>query len=548
MSRIILIFLIAAPFIPCFCYGDTLTVDDDGPADYTTIQDAINAALDGDTVEVAEGHYYENIDFRGKAITVTSTDPCDPCTVADTIIDANGDGIVVSFHSDEGPDSVITGFTITGGYAQYGPGICCWAGASPTISHCLITSNNPEHCSESQGGGIYCDEGSPVISYCTISSNSAAYGGGIYCTDTGYTIIADSTISKNTASYFGGGIYCADTVTNCIISHNTTYQYSGGGIYGAKNVKNCTITCNSAGWHGAGVHVSTNVENCTIRRNTANREGGGICYGTNVSNCAITGNIARNGGGVYSARNVRNCVISGNQAVASAGAVYCESGETISHCTIIGNLAEQYGSGIYCYDAPSPPIITNNMICNSPSGCGIYAMYSEPTISYNNVYGNSDGDYGGWAWPGEGDISVDPCFVDPGHWEDPCNTPGDLTDDVWVDGDYHLMYESLCINAGDPCFVVDPCEVDMDGESRVRLGRVDIGADEAGSNLADFDESGLVDLSDFDVLSAAWLTVPEDTGWNRACDISESADDVIDLLDFSVYSEQWLWQAQWHIP
>ena len=169
-------------------------------------------------------------------------------------------------------------------------------------------------------------------------------------------------------------------------------------------------------------------------------------------------------------------------------------------------------------------------------------MYERPHFFNNTPY-----DYYGWAYPGNGDISVDPLFVDPGYW-DPNGTPSEPCDDFWVDGDYHLCYDSFCINAGDPCFTADPCEVDMDGESRVRLGRVDIGADEAWSNPADFDESGLVNLSDFDAMSGAWLTVPEAAGWNRACDISEPADDVIDLLDLYVYSEQWLWKAQWYIP
>lgn len=60
------------------CGAATYTVDDDGPADYDKIQYAINAAEDGDTVLVMEGHYFENIDFRGKAITVSSTDPTNP--------------------------------------------------------------------------------------------------------------------------------------------------------------------------------------------------------------------------------------------------------------------------------------------------------------------------------------------------------------------------------------------------------------------------------------------------------------------------------------
>ena len=192
--------------------------------------------------------------------------------------------------------------------------------------------------------------------------------------------------------------------------------------------------------------------------------------------------------------------------------------------------------------------LVQNSGINSVAGSGIHSYYSSPEISYNNVWGNADGDYDGWAWPGEGDISVDPCFIDPGYWDDPCDTPGDLSDDVWVDGDYHLHYDSLCINAGDFCFVPDPCDVDMDGEPRIRLGRVDMGADEAGSNPADFDESGYVDLWDFDTLAAAWWSVLDTTAWDGACDISRPSDDVIDELDLVELSYQWLWEASWYSP
>ena len=214
MSRIILIFLIAAPFIPCFCYGDTLTVDDDAPADYTTIQDAINDALDGDTVEVAEGHYLENIDFRGKAITITGTDPCDPCTVADTIIDANGDGIVVSFHSEEEPNSVITGFTITGGYAKYGAGICCWGDCSPTVIKCNIIENNGSAYGSGNGGGIF--GGNGIIKDCLIANNTNFYGAAI---DDFKGSIINCEITNNTAGYRGGGLHnCQGEINGCLIS------------------------------------------------------------------------------------------------------------------------------------------------------------------------------------------------------------------------------------------------------------------------------------------------------------------------------------------
>ena len=122
------------------------------PTDYPTIQSAIKDALPGDEVAVEDGLYsgFENInlDFLGKAITVTSASG-----PAMTTIDAGGIGFGVTFSSHEGRDSVIEGFTITNGnqgiyvYAVYDTEM-----TSPTIRGNVITSNN----SSTNGGGIYC--------------------------------------------------------------------------------------------------------------------------------------------------------------------------------------------------------------------------------------------------------------------------------------------------------------------------------------------------------------------------------------------------------
>ena len=85
----------------------------------------------------------------------------------------------------------------------------------------------------------------------------------------------------------------------------------------------------------------------------------------------------------------------------------------------------------------------------------------------------------------------------------------------------------------------------MDGDPRVRLGRVDMGADEGGSNPADFDESGYVDLWDFDTLATAWQSNLTATNWNPVCDIARPPDDVVDRLDFVELSREWLWVAPW---
>ncbi len=92
----------------------TLTVCPTG-CDYSTIQSAINAAVDGNTVLVFAGTYTENINFNGKAITVKGAKGA-----GQTIINGGGNGSVVTFTSGEGANSILDGFTITGGSAWDG--------------------------------------------------------------------------------------------------------------------------------------------------------------------------------------------------------------------------------------------------------------------------------------------------------------------------------------------------------------------------------------------------------------------------------------------
>ncbi len=131
------------------------------PGDQPTIRAAINAAMDGDEVVVAQGEYFENINFNGKAITVRSTNPTDAGVVMHTIINGGGSGSVVTCDSGEGPGTVLKGLTMAGGTGT--------------------SVENPPGSGvfELWGGGMYNDSSSPTVTSCSFIGNSATNGGGM---------------------------------------------------------------------------------------------------------------------------------------------------------------------------------------------------------------------------------------------------------------------------------------------------------------------------------------------------------------------------------
>ncbi len=175
------------------------------PEDYSTIQSAIDAAHDGDTVLVAQGTYRENIDFRSKEITVRSANPLDPAVVAQTVIDGGYDGPTVVFRSGETPASVLEGLTITNGYGSsvngHGGGISIY-GSSPVIRHNSITGNT----SVSEGGGIHIRGGSPIIENNVVSYNECGkYGAGV-CVHSASPSLVSNRIEANSGGNYGGGV------------------------------------------------------------------------------------------------------------------------------------------------------------------------------------------------------------------------------------------------------------------------------------------------------------------------------------------------------
>jgi len=168
------------------------------PSEYSTIQVAIDATNESDTVLVADGTYTENLNIS-KDIKIISENGAEK-----TIIDGGKITHVIGFGSSTTRDCVLDGFTVTNGGNANGDsddgagGINVWGG-SPTLRNLIIKGNRRDKWS---GGGIHVNEnGNPLVEGCTIKENYAEDGGGSIDAYRASIEINNSTIENNTSGY-----------------------------------------------------------------------------------------------------------------------------------------------------------------------------------------------------------------------------------------------------------------------------------------------------------------------------------------------------------
>ena len=472
------------------------------PTEYPTIDEAIDLAWDGVTIIVEQGTYYENINFKGKYLTISSTDPNDPDVVAATVINGGNKGTVVTFSCGEDGNSVLAGFTVTGGNAWYGGGIYC-ENSSPTLTNCIFSDNTAATFDNTAafGGGMYNKSSSPTLVNCTFSGNSASgyhgCGGGMYNNKSSSPTLINCTFSGNSASgsyskgggmrnesnsnptlinctfsgnfaHHGGGMYnewSSPTLTNCTFSGNNT-QYSGGGMCNDSNssptVTNCTFTGNFAYYNGGGMrndwYSSPTVTNCTFTGNSCYYYGGGMfnerSSSPTVTNCRFTGNSASDfGGGMSNESNssptLTNCTFSGNHARRSGGGMFNRGGcsPTLTNCTFSGNS----GGGMYNRDGSSPTVtnctFSGNTTANEYGGGMCNESNSNPTITNCTFSGNSAGKEGGGMYNFDSSSTLTNCIV----WG---NSPAQIIGGADVEySDIEGGWEGVGNIDADPCFV-----------------------------------------------------------------------------------------------
>ena len=359
--------IIAAVIYAIFTFSNSgITV----PDKYSTIQEAIDAAQDGDVIVIQVGVYKENIDFKGKNIILQSVDPDDQAIVDETIIDGGGGGSVVSFRSGEGEGAVLRGLTIT-----RGSGVLVSGGSTPLIERCIIEDNIAEF-----GAGIAVFDSAPTIRDNIITGNTGFFGGGLYV-DKSSPLIENNTITGNRAEMGSGMVI-----------------YAGS----APTVQGNTIEDNIATWHGGGIVVADNsnplIKDNTITGNRAELNGGGILVEDAepvIEDNYIFANRAANGGGIFVVNAltrtlvIKNNSIFDNLAHIAGGGLYLEeSSPLVERNEFKDNISEYLGGAVAVND--STPLFTHNVFENNQaqdvgSGGAVW-------ISENSEYETADPD------------------------------------------------------------------------------------------------------------------------------------------------------------
>lgn len=467
------------------------------PADFATIQAALNAASNGDVVLVQPGLYIENITWpETHGVQLISAGDS-----SNTTIDGNNTDRVIYFPAGNYYDSttIVRGFKITNGHIEssysLGGGIALYD-ADPLLIELNITGNKITSTSWAYGGGVYCSNSSPNMRYVQIAKNKInssgwAYGGGIYCTDSNPQMryVQISSNESQGGSTFGGGIYCTNSnpqMEFVQISNNVSHgvRAHGGGMYCTDNtspvLSNVVISSNqlnSNAWcSGGGIYCtyssSPMLSNVTISSNRLNSNrwcsGGGMYCNDNSSptlvNVFITSNIlgdsasSYSGGGIYCDNNSSPILInvlialqvmanSGNSY--SGGAIFCRDSSNISltNVTMTENKREGgssiTGSGICCVNSSAN--ISNTISWNDNS---LHEIYLSPSASLTANHSNIRG-----GWSGIENINSDPLFIS--------------------DTNFNLQLVSPCVNTGT---LVNSPRTDIENNHRPINIKPDIGA------------------------------------------------------------------------
>ncbi len=416
-----------------FAYAELLHI----PDDFSTIQQGINASVNGDTVLVAPGTYYENINFNGRSIVVASyyLSTGDTSYIAQTVIDGSQSGTVVTIASGEDSTTTLCGLVITNGRDSNesddkgASGIVCRNASNANLTHLKVEQNYLERNYRYKAGGIGCFESSVLnIDNVKIRDNEQR---GVTCQDSSTLRIIHSDFSNNSGRY-GGGIFCQKSqieLDNVTLRNHLLGSYGGGGIcmeFSKIKITNVKIENNS--WksyssaslgpslRGAGIYArgsDLEIDSTLVKDNLGMGSIPGLGLGCGIyllnSNAEIRNSWfiknrslvdSRNiyGGGIYCSDSsiviLKNCIVSENSGDYGGGIFVQSSNMTLDHTVISENYATGLGGAIY--NDNSVLTLRNTSInrnISEKSGGGIYCTNENANLIFdgselNSVYYN----------------------------------------------------------------------------------------------------------------------------------------------------------------
>jgi len=407
--------------------SDSIYVDASGGGNFTTIQDAINAASAGSTIIVRDGTYTENIEVN-KSVTIASENG----TSAAIVKAASASTDAISITAD---NVTISGLTVTGATGSGKCGILVKSVADCNLSGNVVSGNNRgislSKATDSMltGNTMYNNtwnfvvagsdssqythnidttnlvDGKPIYYWVDEHDRVAPEGAGCFvaakCTN---ITVRDHAFS---GQYYG--VLLAYTQNSLVENVTTEKCYYGINIVGSGNnrIERCNLTSNQYGIRtytinttisGSIVNANTygislsGASNNTIWDNTVNDNSQYGIYVRDASNdnLLVNNTVNRSGTGVSVQESIGNTIVNNTANEGSTGYYIMRSANT----TLINNTAERNNDGIYMHGDPygwsENCLVSGNTVKNN-TNYGIFVRARNSIFEENIVSGSTSG-------------------------------------------------------------------------------------------------------------------------------------------------------------